>query len=432
MNVRPAVIPPIAAQLVLPTVAWTTVALLWMAGGSNYMTRTMLTTMRASVISDIQMTDAQFGLLTSAFLWFYAVACPFGGFFADRFSRRLVVVFSVFAWSAITVLTASATTFEHFALARAFLGLSQAFYIPAAVALIVDYHRGSTRALATGIHLTGMIVGATVGGVGGWLAEEHSWRFSYLVLGGPGIALGMLLYFFLRDAPREDQRGLTLSEQPPKIRFSEALRSLSQPGAFYFMLGCMSIQGAVSWIIIAWMPTVMREQFNLGQGAAGLSSLGFVYVFQTIGLLVGGFWSDRWSATNPRARVMIPAVAVLLSAPVFGLTGWSHHISLTFVSLSMWGLAMGFLGANTMPIICLIVDARYRATAMGLLNGCTAITGGLAIYGVGALRDARVGSNLILTFAGLGVLLCGILLWFVSASIKKRAAVLATARLAGA
>ena len=424
MNLRTAPVPPVAAQVILPSLAWMTVALLWMAGGSNYMTRTMLTTMRASVIEDIQMTDAQFGLLTSAFLWFYAVACPFGGFFADRFSRRLVVVSSVFAWSAITVITAYATTFEHFALLRAMLGLSQAFYIPAAVALIVDFHRGSTRALATGIHLTGMIVGATIGGVRGWLAEEHSWRFSYLVLGGPGIALGVLLYFLLRDAPRECLPNSAASEHPPKIRFSEALRSLSRPGAYYYMLCCMSIQGAVSWIIIAWMPTVMREQFSLGQGAAGLSALGFLYVFQTTGLLVGGFWSDRWSATNPRARVIIPAVAVLISAPVFGLTGWSHHISLTFLSLSMWGLAMGFLGANTMPIVCLIVDARYRATAIGLLNGCTAITGGLAIYGVGALRDANIGSNLILTFAGLGVLSCGIFLWLVNTSIKKRGPVL--------
>ncbi|MEO6003679.1 MAG: MFS transporter [Opitutus sp.] len=402
------------------TVAWITVVLLWLAGGSNYMTRTMLTTMRASVIADIHMTDAQFGLLTSSFLWFYALASPAGGFLADRFSRRLVVVGSVFAWSLITVLTAYAATFEHIAVLRALLGLSQAFYIPAAVALIVDFHRGATRALATGIHLTGMICGSTMGGVGGWLAETHSWRYSYLVLGAPGLGLGVLLYFLLRDAPREQLSPSSTPQPAAKISFGEALRSLSRPGPFYLMLGCMAIQGAVSWIIIAWMPTVMREQFKLGQGAAGLSSLGFLYVFQTTGLLSGGFWSDRWSVTNRRARIIIPAVAIMLASPVFLLTGWSPHIGFVFLSLSAYGLAMGFLGANTMPIICLIVDARFRATAMGLLNGCTAITGGLAIYGVGALRDAKVDSSLILMFAGLGVLLCGFLLWRVNVSVRAR------------
>jgi hypothetical protein len=115
---------------------------------------------------------------------------------------------------------------------------------------------------------------------------------------------------------------------------------------------------------------------------------------------------------------MMPAVAILLSAPVFLLTGWFPHISVTMLSLSMYGLAMGFLGANTMPIICLVVDLRYRATAMGVLNCCTAITGSLAIYGVGALRDAQVGAGLILTFAAFGVFLCGALLWMANLAVK--------------
>ena len=80
---------------------------------------------------------------------------------------------------------------------------------------------------------------------------------------------------------------------------------------------------------------------------------------------------------------------------------------------------MGFLGSNTMPIVCLVVDPRYRATAMGVLNGFTSICGGLAIYGVGALRDAKVGVSLILTFAAVGVFVCGALLWMANLSVKK-------------
>lgn len=80
---------------------------------------------------------------------------------------------------------------------------------------------------------------------------------------------------------------------------------------------------------------------------------------------------------------------------------------------------MGFLGANNMPIICLVVDPRYRATAAGLLNCSTAIFGGIAIYGVGALRDAKIGVSWILTFTGAGVLLCGLLLWSVNVALKN-------------
>ncbi|MBL9207726.1 MAG: MFS transporter [Opitutaceae bacterium] len=399
--------------------AWIAVGLLWFAGGSNYLTRTMLTTMRGSVIEDIPMSDAQFGLLTSAFLWLYALASPFGGFLADRFSRRMVVLVSLFAWSGITLVTAYVHTFELFLALRALLGLAQAFYIPAGVALIVDYHLGPTRALAGGIHLTGMIFGAVIGGIGGWIAEKHGWSQAYISIAVPNMAIGVLLFFFLRNAPREHPVAVATPGGPPAISLGDALRSLAKPGPYYYMVLCMSVQGAISWIIIAWMPTVMREQFQLKQGAAGFSTLGFLYGAQTIGLLIGGFWSDRWSLTNPRSRVIIPSLAILFATPFFWMTGTIHHISLTLGSLSLWGLAMGFLGANTMPIVCLVVDARFRATAIGILNACTAIWGGLAIYGIGALRDRQIGVSLILTFVSGGVLLCGLLLWMVNVSLKR-------------
>lgn len=403
-----------STNLPLAAVGWAAVAVLWLAGGSNYLTRTMLTTMRGSILEEIPMSDAQFGLLTSGFLWVYALASPFGGFFADRFSRRLVIIVSLFAWSAITWLTAYVQTFEQFLALRILLGLSQACYIPAAVALIVDYHRGPTRSLATGLHATGLIGGSALGGLGGWLAAEYGWSHAYLVVGLPNLALGVLLCFTLRDPPREGPGG---AAEP--VQLGGALRSLGRPGAFYAMMACVGMQGAVSWTIIGWMPTQMQEQFKLGQGAAGFSALGFLYGAQLCGLLAGGYWTDRRSAINPRARIYLPALAIVCAAPAFWLTGWFPAIGFTLASLSLWGLAMGFLGANMMPITCLVVDPRYRATAMGVLNLFAAVSGGLAVYSIGALRDAQLGSHLILTIAGFGALLCALLLWQVNRSVRK-------------
>ena len=81
---------------------------------------------------------------------------------------------------------------------------------------------------------------------------------------------------------------------------------------------------------------------------------------------------------------------------------------------------MGFLGANNMPIICLVVDARYRATSVGIMNCCTAVFGGIAVYGVGALRDAKIGVTSIIMLTAAGVFTCGLLLWLVNVSLKKR------------
>src|SRR5688500_18505737 len=124
----------------LMTRAWLTVGLLFLVGVLNNLDRIMLTTMRVSIKEAIPMTDAQFGLLTSAFLWSYALLNPFAGFLADRFNRSRVIIIGLFVWSLMTWLTGHARSYDQLVLARVFMGISEACFLPAALALITDYH----------------------------------------------------------------------------------------------------------------------------------------------------------------------------------------------------------------------------------------------------------------------------------------------------
>src|SRR5260221_7777470 len=126
---------------ILPPRAWLVVGLLWIVACLNYLDRLILITMRSSITKAIPMTDAQFGLLTTIFLITYGVLSPLGGFVADRFNRSRIIIFSLFAWSAATWLTAHATTPGELLFYRALMGISEACYFPAAGALLMDYHR---------------------------------------------------------------------------------------------------------------------------------------------------------------------------------------------------------------------------------------------------------------------------------------------------
>ncbi|NBT13917.1 MAG: MFS transporter, partial [Planctomycetia bacterium] len=145
--------------------AWLTVALLVPVALLNYLDRQLVATMQRSIMGDVSGIESQeqWGHMLAWFKWTYALASPFAGLVADRFSKPLVVCASLFAWSAVTWATGQATTYDHLLATRAAMGLSEAFYIPTALALIADHHASATRSRAVGIHQIGIYLGVMLG-----------------------------------------------------------------------------------------------------------------------------------------------------------------------------------------------------------------------------------------------------------------------------
>src|SRR5438034_6615942 len=136
--------------------AWLVVALLWPVALLNYLDRQMLASMKYSVMGDIPTigSETNWGFMLGQFKWVYAFLSPIGGLVADRFSRRLTICGSLFVWSAVTWWTGHVHNYTEMLWARSLMGISESFYIPAALALITDYHTGSTRSRARGLQQT--------------------------------------------------------------------------------------------------------------------------------------------------------------------------------------------------------------------------------------------------------------------------------------
>jgi MFS family permease len=394
--------------------AWLVVALLWVVASLNYLDRVMITTMRASLTEAIPMTDAQFGLLTSVFLWVYAFLSPFAGFLADRFSRSRIVVFSLLVWSVVTWLTGHARTFDQLLMTRGLMGISEAFYIPASLALIVDYHRGATRSRATSIHLTGFTVGSGLGGFGGWLAVRHGWSSPFIVFGAFGAIYSVVLLFLLRDAPAE-----SASVSGPSragVDFFAAIASLFSRGAFILILLVWGLIAVAGWGLMGWLPTYFAERFHLEQGVAGFSATGYLAAATFAGALIGGAWADRWNRANPRGRILVPVIGMCIGGPAIYAATITGALPIAIACVMLYGVTRTFTDGNLMPILCLVVNPRYRATGMGVLNLFANLMGGLAIYAGGALRDAKVNVNHVFQFAAAGLLLSALLLFLVKPS----------------
>lgn len=377
--------------------SWALVAMLWVVALLNYFDRIMITSMRDPIVADFSLNDAQFGLLTSVFLWSYGFLSPFGGFFADKYSRKNVIIFSVSVWSAVTLWTGFVTSFEEMLVARVFMGLSEACYIPAALALITDYHKGRTRSLATGLHISGLYAGLALGGFGGYIAELWGWRYGFQVFGVFGILYSIVLLYFLKDAKPEFQENASQNDitsvQP--ISLLGSIKILFKERSFLILLFYFSVLGTANWLVYGWLPTFLKERFNLNLGEAGISATSYIQIGSFIGVILGAIIADRWFRTNNRSRLYVIIIGFTLGAPFLFLMSSTSVFAIAILAMLIFGLARGFSDANLMPILRQVADSRYIATGYGFLNFLSTIIGGLMVYVGGALKDANVDLSVI-------------------------------------
>lgn len=382
--------------------AWLIVVLLVPVATLNYLDRQMLAAMKSSMMGDIPdiATKANWGLVLGSFKWVYALLSPVGGYLSDRLSRRHVICVSLFVWSLVTWWTGQVTSFDELVAARAIMGVSEAFYIPAALAMITDFHEGQTRSRAVGTHQMGIYAGIILGGFTGYVADSPvlGWRWAFAAAGIVGAIYALPLYLLLSNPPAKAGP----QQQPTP---AAAIYSLFTNIGFVLLVIYFTLPALAGWVVRDWMPDILREQFGLGQGRAGVSAVLFVQIASLIGAGIGGWLADRWMERTDRGRIYVGALGMILFLPALFGVGNAATLGIAIGFLILFGLGWGFFDCNNMPILCQIVRPELRATGYGFMNLVSISCGGFADWGFGWLRDREVPLNAIFgVFAGIALL----------------------------
>lgn len=365
---------------------WVVVGLLWGVALLNYMDRQMLSTMKDSMQIDIaELKSAEnFGFLMAIFLYIYGFMSPVAGSIADRLNRKWLIVGSLFVWSAVTYGMGLATNFTQLLWLRGFMGISEALYIPAGLALITDYHTGKTRSLAVGIHMTGLYTGQALGGYGATVAANYTWHTAFHWFGIIGIIYSVVLVIFLREKNRQV---LSIGKQVNKIPYLKGLSMLFSNIAFWVILFYFAAPSLPGWAIKNWLPTLFKDSLHLDMADAGPISTITIAASSFVGVIIGGMLSDRWVERNIRGRVYTSAIGLGLTIPSLILLGMGHSYITVIGSAILFGVGFGMFDANNMPILCQFVPSKLRATGYGFMNMVGVFAGAGVTQLLGALKE---------------------------------------------
>lgn len=358
---------------------WELLVLLWFAFFFNQADRQIFSVVIPLVREDLSLSDGELGLISSVLVWTYGLLVPIAGFAGDKFSKKKIIAFSLFIWSAATLFTGMCSTLIQLILLRGVAtGGGEAFYAPPANSLLSDHHQ-KTRSIALSIHQTAVYAGIILSGfLAGYIAERYGWQKAFFSFGFLGIVLAIVIFIRLKN----DLPSVIVAPQPFKSTLTEIIK---KPSIVLLTLGfaCMVF---VNVGYLTWMPTFLVDKFGLSLSSAGFSSMFYHHIGALAGVLIGGSIADKLSAKNPVYRLVIQALALLCGAPFIYFLGNAETEVAMYTSLFMFGVFRGIYDSNIFASLYELVRPQIRSSSAGIMLMFAFLTGAFSPYLLGVLK----------------------------------------------
>ncbi|RYY26592.1 MAG: MFS transporter [Chitinophagaceae bacterium] len=358
---------------------WQLLALLWIAFFLNQADRQIFSVVLPLIKADLKLTDAELGLIASSLVWTYGMLVPVAGFVGDKMSRKTIIGSSLFFWSLATLATGLSATLTQFVLLRGVAtGGGEAFYAPAANALLSEEHK-KRRSLALAIHQSAVYFGIILSGlIAGYIAEQYGWRNAFYLFGGFGILMALVIFLRLRkDKPAQSVNNVGILKTAKLVARTPTIILLTAAFA------CMVF---VNVGYLTWMPSLLVEKFGFSITQAGFSSMFYHHLGAFFGVIIGGFLSDRFSTSNPGNRLLLQSIALFAGAPFIYYIAMGDTATGTFIALFLFGVFRGVYDSNIFASLFEVVNPAIRSSASGLMLMCAFLVGAFSPYILGILK----------------------------------------------
>ena len=387
---------------------WLLLAFLSMAFFFHQADRVLFGLLTIPIQDELHLTDLQIGWINTALFCTLAVMTPIGGFVGDRFSRKWIITFSLLFWSLMTACTGFVGGMCGLIFFRSIAtGGGESFYVPSALALLASHHR-ETRSVALSVHQAALYVGLMFSGalVAWALHLFGGWRPVFFTFGGLGFLLGVVFVWALKERRDDGDKGddgddcKARGEKPPLVKGLKAY--FCNPSALLATGGFLAVVFANN-AYLSWAPKFMARKFALGVGAAGYGAMLYHHVAAFVAIMAGAFLTDACVRRNPRFRLLLQTVALLLGAPALILFGFAPSCIAAWAGVALYGVFRGLFEVNAHASLFDVVPPCHRSTAEGLMTMVAFFTGSLSPLMIGALSDKYGVRGFEIGFSILGV-----------------------------
>ena len=388
---------------------WEVLALLWVAYLLNQGDRQVFNSVLPLIRDSLGLTDSSVSLIAVFFNLFYAAMVPLGGWFGDRFSRKWVCTLSILFWSVATMLTGLANGVFLLILTRSVAtGGGEAFFGPANYSLLGQYHT-DTRARAMSIHQTSYYVGVILAGwLAGYIGDHLGWKYAFYIFGGAGVLWAAVMALRLKDLPRTEAP----KTEKPSI-WSGFKTVFTTPTALMVTLGFCGFIFVITGYM-TWVPTFLQENFGQTGAQAGLHSMLWTYAAAFVGVLLAGTLSDKWAAKDPKKRMIIQGVGLILGAAFLPFMGTAKSLWLLYLCFAGWGFFRAFFDANIYAALYDVTPEHLHASCSSAMIMTGFAVGATAPYVLALIKESTGSLNATFPILGAIWLVCGLACLWVS------------------
>jgi len=376
-----------------------------------FVNRVSISTAAPLIKTDLRLTNAQLGLVFSAFSIPYALFQLFGGWIGDRLGPRVTLTVCCAIVTAATAFTGAAGGFVSLFALRLALGFGEGAAFPTATRAMASWTPPGSWGFAQGItHSFSRIGNALTPAFVAALLAFVSWRAAFVVLGTSTLLWLSAWAWYFRNDPR-DHPSITkvdLAELPsgaekkhyavPWVRLALHILPVTLVDFCY---------GWTLWVFLSWIPSFFLENYRLNLQASALFSVG-VLSAGVIGDTVGGVVSDR--LLHKTGNLLIARRSVIMTGFLGAFVFLLPVILIHNLIVAAAGLTIAFFFAELIvaPIWSVPMDMapRYAGTASGMMNFGFGVAGLVSPYSFGYLVD-RTGSWVVPFIASVVLLLAG-------------------------